>query len=176
MPFQPMSFLKPTSFFSPRTKAEFEAAVSATFAPLAERHNLKLSKVADGVFIIAGSRFNLRIRAGIGHDKRDFHVTLAPVASMSDDPYDFVQDEIGLAMVAKFQGHQMQTIDHSSADGYRTAFEYAARTTENVCLPYLTGDRDDFDDLKRFVEAEIQASGIRSKKYRFPKNVREEWI
>ena len=46
---------------------------------------------------------------------------------------------------------------------------------EMYCAPYLLGTKDDFEQIKSYVDGLIEKSGIREKKWNFPKNVREEW-
>jgi len=46
---------------------------------------------------------------------------------------------------------------------------------EKFCAPYLLGQKNDFENIRRYVGRRIEESGIMEKKWNFPKNVREEW-
>jgi hypothetical protein len=61
-------------------------------------------------------------------------------------------------------------------DDAEKAFAVAAESSKSLVVPYLIGEKDEFAGLRQFVEEKIRQSGVREKKYKFPRNVREEWI
>ena len=128
-----------------------------------------MKKLRDGIYQIAGRDFAMRIRQGTGH-RKDFVVTLAPKVSLPDDLDDLSQ-EIGLGVVAEYNGKPLQV-----RDDYQREFEEAAKTAETLLVPYLLETKTDFEEIRHFVECKVEESGIRTKKYHFPPNVREEWI
>ncbi len=148
---------------------EFDDVVAQFFQPLANRVGFQLTKLRDGIYEIAGGMFAMRIRQGTGH-RKDFVVTLAPKASLSDDLDDLGQ-EIGLGVVAEYNGKRLQ-----ETDDYQRDFSEAARIAELLCGPYLLDTKEDFGEIQHFVERKVEESGIKTKKYYFPRNVREEWI
>jgi hypothetical protein len=153
----------------PESIKEFDDAVAKFFKPLANRFEFPITKLRDGIYEITGGAFAVRIRQGTGH-RKDFVVTLAPLVLLPDD-LDDLSHEIGLGVVAEFNGKQL----HECGD-FQCDFSEAAKFTELLCVPYLLGTKNDFGEIQYFVERKIEESGIQSKKYRFPRNVREEWI
>ena len=153
--------------------SKFDRLVSRYFEPLADRTGLKLVKVSHGIFEIAGKTFVVRIRLGTGH-KTDFLVTLSSEKSKKDIAD--LSNEIGLGVIAEYYKQPLRSQDFASDEEIHSAFLEAANTTEALCLPYLLGIRDSVADILEFVEEKIASSGIRDKKYRFPPNVREEWL
>ena len=148
---------------------EFDDAADRFFLPLAKRAGLQIKKLCDGIYEIPGRTFVMRIRQGTGH-RRDFLVTLAPKSSLPDNLDDLSQ-EIGLGVVAEYNGKQLQV-----QSDYHSDFAEAAKIAEMFCIPYLLDTKKDFEEIRRFVECKITESGLETKKYRFPHNVREEWI
>jgi hypothetical protein len=155
--------MKPESF------KEFDNAVARCFQPFSERAGFPIRKLRDGIYEIAGQKFVMRIRRGTGH-RKDFLVTLSRKASLSRD-LDDLSHEIGLGVIAEYNGKQLQALGD-----YRREFAEAAKIAESLCLPYLLGTKTDFEDIQHFVERKVEESGIKTKSYHFPRNVREEWL
>ena len=156
------------------SKDFFEIGVADAFQPLAARVGLPLKKLRDGIYEMAGEEFAIRIRRGTGHGK-DFLVTLSRKEDVSDDPLQLT-GEVGLGVIAEFCGATADALALRARDGSVDAFRSSAEAAEHFCLPYVLGRRADFAEIQRFVEDKIQKSGIRTKKFHFPPNVREEWI
>jgi len=166
---------RPAKMFGASTNI-FDEGVARFFGPLAERINLPLRKPKDGIYEITGSTFTMRIRRGIGHT-RDFLVCLSEKGSRPESlAIDELGGEIGLGVIAEFYGEKLVVHALHTEEGYLKAFEEAAKATEKFCIPYLLDLRSNFGEIRDFVERKIEASGVRTKEYRFPPNVREEWL
>ena len=148
---------------------EFDDAVARFFQPFSERAGFPIRKLRNGMYEISGNEFVIRIRRGTGH-REDFIITLAPKKSLPSD-LDDLGHEIGLNVIAEYNGQQLQ-----ESDDYQGQFSEGARIAELLLMPYLLGSKTDFEEIQRFVESKVEESGIRTKKYHFPKNVREEWL
>lgn len=153
---------------------QFGEAVVRFFQPLADRASLPLKKLREDIYEITGKGFILRIRRGTGH-RKDFVVTLAPAESRSRD-LDDLSDEIGLGVVTEYHGQELRAQDVSSLADFQSAVQDAAEMAGEFCLPYLLGTKTDYEEIRRFVERKVDESGIRTKQYNFPPNVREEWL
>jgi hypothetical protein len=154
----------------------FDQGVARFFKPLAESIKLPLRKPKEGIYEIAGSTFTMRIRRGIGHS-RDFLICLSekgtrPEAVAIDD----LGGETGLGVIVEFYGEKLGVHALHTDEGYLNAFEEAAKAAEKFCVPYLLDLRSNFGEVRDFVERKIEASGARMKEYRFPPNVRKEWL
>jgi hypothetical protein len=76
----------------------------------------------------------------------------------------------------EFVGEFIETgIDLRSSEDWTEAFEEAAVATRKLCIPYLTGERRDFEEILAFIDRKIEATGIRTKKWNFPPNVIKKW-
>lgn len=154
--------------------ATFDRAVANFFAPLAANAKLASQQLCDGVYEVQGKEITMRIRRGTGH-RKDILVTLLPTAERPADNDD-LSKEIGLDVVAEFCG---QTVAESSLDTeeeYLRSAGVLATAADKLLFPYLLGDRTDFAELKKFVAARAEKAVSEIPDYRFPKNVRKEWI
>lgn len=154
--------------------SDFDDAAVRFFGPLAVRANSSLQKLREGIYQIAGMAFVVRIRRGTGH-RKDFVVTLSPKKSGAED-LDDLSGEIGLAVIAEYHGRPLQMRELDSKKDWLLAFEEATHAAEMFCLPYLVGEQTDLQGVRRFIEQKVEESGITTKKYHFPPNVREEWF
>jgi hypothetical protein len=152
----------------------FDTLAARFFGPLAERAGLALRQVRDGIYEIAGQAFTVRIRRGTGH-RKDFLVTLSPTRSGTED-FDDLRSEIGLGVLADYSERPLKPHPLDSLEDWQLAMGEAAEAARELCLPYLLGKQTDLEGVKQFIERRVEESGIRTKKYRFPRNVREEWI
>lgn len=157
---------------NPITNAEFGDAVTTLFKPIATRAGLEMQELRAGIYQIAGASFVLRIRRGIGH-RKDFLITLSRLATAPRD-LDDLRGEIGLSVIAQYHGVEMPYDDISSAQAFYSSLRRAAETTEQICLPYLTGQKSDFDEIRSFIDRKSEA--IVDEPFTFPPNVREEWL
>ncbi|MBI4658411.1 MAG: hypothetical protein HY735_06130 [Verrucomicrobia bacterium] len=148
----------------------FREAVTKFFAPLAEQTGLTLSELADGVYEIEGAKFAMRIRRGTGH-RKDMLVTLLATEGRPTDLFD-LSHEIGLGMVAEFRGER---IEADQKDDLKEA-ENLAHAAQKFLVPYLLGHRSDHAELTKFVEKRANEVSSEVPAYRFPKNVRKEWL
>ncbi len=148
---------------------EFDDAVVRFFQPLANRFGFPLKRWRDGIYEITGRTFVMRIRQGMGH-RKDFVVTLAPKMALPDN-LDDLSREIGLGVIAEYSGEILQ-----AKGDFQNQFEEAAKAAEIYCIPYLLETKKDFEEMRNFVKRRVEETGIKTKKYHFPRNVREEWI
>ncbi|HWA08330.1 MAG TPA: hypothetical protein VG838_02570 [Opitutaceae bacterium] len=153
--------------------SQFNELMTRFFTPVAKRAGFALNVLREGIYEIAGSKFTMRIRRGTGHHK-DFVVTLSP--REPDRDLDDLGGEIGLAVLAEYSGRPLHRHELDSIEDWQLAVEEAAHAADELCVPYLIGQQSDLSGVRRLIEEKIEASGIRTKKYRFPRNVREEWI
>jgi hypothetical protein len=151
---------------------DFGAAVTTSFRPIADRAGLELQTMRPDIYQIAGNCFILRIRRGIGH-RKDFLVTLSRLAASPRD-LDDLSGEVGLSVIAEYNGVEMPYDDISSVQAFCASLRRAAETAEQFCMPYLTGQKSDFDEIRSFVDRKVEAAW--EPPFKFPPNVREEWL
>jgi hypothetical protein len=152
----------------------FEKAVTTFFAPIARNHDLPLSRVRDGVYEIASAYFVMRIRLDTGH-RRGLNVLLRPASSCHFDENE-PGTEYGIGNVMLLEGEEWkEQVIETDVDFLKRA-EWLAKASERFGLPYLLGKGKDFEAIKKMVEKRTQNEAEKIKKYRFPKNVRKEWL
>jgi hypothetical protein len=157
------------------TPFEFHDLVVRFFEPLARDANVSLIRLRDDIYEFGNEQFVIRIRRGIYRDRnRVFFVTLS---RRKPDPEDLEnpRNEIGLGNFAEYNNYPFTSRDLRSSEDWKEAFEEAAVATRKLCIPYLTGERKDFEDIVSFVERKIEATGIRTKKWNLPPNVIKKW-
>jgi hypothetical protein len=154
----------------------FDEAIARYFAPIARELGLPLAKVDDGIYEITSPYFILRIRLHTGH-RRGFNVILRQASSRKfDENEPFVQYGIGCFM--EFHGEELKQsfIDVDSNDDFMKLAQLLADATKRYGVPYLVGEGKDFDAIQQIVKKQAQKNIEKIKNYRFPKNVRKEWI
>ena len=158
----------------PRCKLEtFDRVVSQSFASWVNELKMTLRQAAPGIYEIVGSGFIVRIRLESGHGQ-SILVTLMKAKDRPSDISD-ASEEIGLGVVARFNGLEFHTEQIASPRELAVQANYLSQMASKLLAPYLLGLRDDFEFLLEFVQTLIGQSGIQCKKWTFPKNVREEW-
>jgi hypothetical protein len=152
----------------------FDNAVVRFFLPVAAKIKLPLNRLQDGIYEIAAPESVMRIRLGIGHGKS----VLATIMATRDRPPDVndTSKELGLGLISRFHGDAVHTEAVSTEREFLEQAEIVAHKAEEHFVPYLLGLRDDLERAKEYVETLIIESGMREKKWNFPKNVREEWL
>lgn len=151
----------------------FDKAVRDFFAPIAEQCGLQIVRISDGLYEIPSSHCNMRIQLGIGHSK-GLSVTLCPAQKCSENSNGW-DTEIGLPVIAKYNGYEIQFEYVGTATEHRLQASNLSSLAKIYCVPYLLGNKSDLAEIQAFVEKAIEESGIQHKKWNFPKNVREEW-
>ena len=151
----------------------FDDAVARFFPIISAKVKLPLNRLQDGLYEIASPESVMRIRLGTGHGKS----VLATIMAARDRPKDLndASKEFGLGLVARFYGKTVQTEPAATAEEFLEQAKIVARKADEHFVPHLLGLRDDFERMKEYVGTLVTESGIREKKWNFPKNVREEW-
>lgn len=137
------------------SNALFELSIRDAFAPLGARVGLELRAACDGVYEFERSGYAIRIRRGIGH-KKDILVTLLP-ATGQPATTDIAPGEIGLGLIASLEGEALPSFELDSDENYLKSARLLAAAAGKFALPYLTGERSDFANLRARVDESIAA-------------------
>lgn len=152
----------------------FDEAVEKFFGPLARKVALPLSKVRDGVYEIASQYFIMRIRLHTGH-KRGLNVILRPATECYFDE-NKPGSQYGIGNFVLLAGEEWKKEPIKTDGDFFIQAQHFASASERFGLPYLLGEGKDFDAVKEMVRKKTELDMKIIKGYRFPKNVREEWI
>jgi hypothetical protein len=131
----------------------FELAIRDAFAPLGARAGLALHAACDGVYEFERSGYAVRVRRGIGH-KKDILVTLVPATGQPVTTH-IAPGEIGLGLIAELNGEALPPFEIDSDEDYLKSARLLAAAAGRFALPYLTGERSDFADLRARVDESI---------------------
>jgi len=158
-----------------RDSETFNEAMAKYFAPIAQELGLPLSRVDDGNYEISSPHFILRMRLDTGH-RRGLNVLLRPASQLQFDE-DKPGSEYGLSCFMEFHGEDLKKtfIDVDSKEDFMKQSHLLAQATRRYAVPYLLGEGKDFDAVRAAIRKRSEESIDEIKKYRFPKNVREEW-
>jgi hypothetical protein len=154
----------------------FEKAVEAHFEPLARRLGLPLSKVREGVYDLPSPYFIMRIRLDTGH-RRGLNVSLRPASFLEfDENKPGVQ--LGIGCFIEFHGEDPNytLIEVSSDQDFLERARLLALASTKYAAPYLLGEGADWEAVSQMVQRKTEKDVEEMNKFRFPKNVRKEWI
>ena len=154
----------------------FEKAVGTYFEPLAQRLGLPLSKVREGVYDLSSQHFIMRIRLDTGH-RRGLNVILRP-ASFREFDENKPGIQLGIGCFIEFHGENPQDtlIEVSTDEHFIERTRLLAVAAEKYAVPYLLGESADWQTVNEMVQRKTEKDVKEIEKYRFPKNVRKEWI
>jgi hypothetical protein len=154
----------------------FDRAIARFFEPIARKLSLPLTRVEDGVYEISSPYFILRIRLHTGH-ARGLNVILRQASTrVFDENEPFVQYGIGCFMEFHSERLEETFVEVNTDDDFMEQARLLAQATERFGIPYLLGKGKDFDAIKEIYKKKAEESVKEIEKYRFPKNVRKEWI
>ena len=116
----------------------------------------------------------MRIRLHTGH-KRGLNVLLRPASACKFDENE-PGSEYGIGNFMLFKGAQLEEAVIETDEDFLKEAERLAQVAEQFGIPYLIGKGEDFDAIKEMVNQRTEEAVGEIRKYRFPKNVREEWL
>jgi hypothetical protein len=151
----------------------FDEAVARFFRPFAQKHNFSLSKVREGVYDIFSPFFIMRVRLDTGH-RRGLNVLLRPSTIRAFDE-NVARTEYGIANFVRFQGGEWKEGLIDTDIDFMERAEWLGCTSEKFGLPYLLGQKNDFDSIKTMVELRTKNDTRKINKYDLPQMVRKKW-
>ena len=158
----------------------FDKATTKYFEPIAQKLGLPFAKIRDGVYEISSSHFIMRIRLDTGH-RRGLNVILRP-ASLQD--YDENKpDACGIGCFIKFNGEDWKSLVASvvTDEDFLKLTQMYAQAAERFGIPYLLGQKNDFEAVKEWIRkrGEPELERIKQMQRNIERNmpsVRQEWV
>lgn len=159
----------------------FDQAVAKFFEPIALKLRLPLVKIRDGIYEMQSPYFIMRVRLHNGH-ARGFNVILRQ-ASMRDfdERKPDIQYSIGCFIL--FQGEDLKQImvEVNTDEDFLKQAKLLAEATERFGVPYLLGQKNDFEAVREFMKkrGEPELERIKQLQRNIERNlpfVRQEWI
>ena len=153
----------------------FDKAVETHFEPLSRKLGLSLSKVREGVYEIPSQQYIMRIRLDTGH-RRGLNVSLRPSFREFDENEPGIQ--LGIGCFIEFHGEDPhETLIEVSCDkDFLERARLLAVAVTKYAIPYLLGEGADWTAVNEMVRRKTEKDIEEMNKYRFPRNVRKEWI
>jgi len=159
----------------------FDKAVAKFFQPIAQKLGLPLTKIREGIYEIASPHFILRIRLDDGHH-RGLNVILR-LASLRDfdERKPGIQYGIGCFMLFNGEDEKSLHFDVITDEDFLKNAQFLAEATQRFGVPYLLGQKNDFEALREFIkkrgapELERTRQMLRNIERTMP-SVRQEWI
>ena len=123
---------------------------------------------------IHSPHFILRVRLDTGH-RSGLNVLLRP-AEFSRFDENQPDIEYGLGNLMLFKGEPWEDPLIETDDDFLKRAEWLGKMSERFAVPYLLGQENNWDAIKEMVKRRTAPEIGKIKGYRFPKNVREEWL
>jgi len=159
----------------------FDKAVMRFFKPFAQRLGLAIAKIRDGVYEIPSPHFIMRIRLHDGH-RRGLNVILRS-AKLKDYSEDKPNQEYGIGCLLLFQGEDLKQIivEVNTDEDFLKQAKLLAEASERFCVPYLLGQKSDFEAVREFMKkrGELDLKRIKQMQRNIECNmpsIRQEWI
>ena len=154
----------------------FDEAVATFFEPIARRLALPLLKVRAGIYEIPSPHFIMRIWLDTGH-RRGLNVILRQT-SVHDFDENKPGVQYGIGAFMQFHGERLdQTfIEVDSDKEFFKRAQLLAQAADLYGVPYLLGRGEDWEAVKEMISKKTAEDLNKIGEYRFPKNVRKEWI
>jgi hypothetical protein len=141
-----------------KSRELFEKAVATYFKPIAEKHRFPLVKIGGNIYEIPTIHVILRIGLYSGHGSgRNLATTLRQV-TLCDFVESSPHNQFGLGWFASFTGIKIDPFqaDLKTDDGFLKLTQFLADLTERFAVPYLLGQKDDFEAVREFAVEKIE--------------------
>lgn len=156
--------------------ATFEQAVIRHFEPIAREHNWPLIRRSDDTFEIESPFCVMRLSLHEGAHSRSLNAHLFPISSElseSSGP----EGGTGVWPIAGYNGFDIkQYIPRGkSTEEFFSEAEYVSNVVKTYCIPYLLGQKSDWDDVREYWRKESEKELEKIRAYKFPPNVQKRW-
>jgi hypothetical protein len=158
------------------TIATFEQAVGRYFDPIASEHGWPLIRRGEDVYETASPYFVLRIRFHVGAHAKSINATLIPIDQMPGDVAGGGCGELGVGVIAGYNGAEIKYIPwENTVQGLFEEAQHVANLVRQFGLPYLLGQRSDWNKVKEYVGKEKEKYLEKLRGYKFPPFVQKRW-
>jgi hypothetical protein len=156
------------SEFSPRT---FEIAVARFFQPIAAEYGWQMIRCGSDAYEIVSPHAVMRVDYFQGQHTRSMNLRLRPQGQLHGST-----EETGVWPIAGYNGSPFEYIPwDQTAEGFLQEAEYMANMAREFCLPYLLGQKNDWEAVREYWRQETEKDLEKIKGYRFPPNVQKRW-
>src|SRR3954451_12811794 len=86
------------------------------------------------------------------------------------------QEELGIAVIAGYNGMSTEYIPwEQSEKGLFEEAQYLASMVKEFGVPYLLGQKLDWEKVQEYIRAEVEKEVQKIRKYRYPACVQKRW-
>ena len=158
------------------TIGTFERAVARYFEPIGQEHGWRMTRRTDNLYEVFAGRFVMRIRFEIGAHRKGINATLIPLDVLPGDVERGGCGELGVSVIAGYNDVDIQYIPWEQDEkGFFEQAEYFADLTRRFGVPYLLGQKSDWDGVKNYIEARIDERKKEIREVRFPSFLQKRW-
>lgn len=154
----------------------FERAVARYCEPIARDHDWPLIRLRENVYEIPSPHFVMRVRFDVGAHTKSINATMIPTEQMPGDVENGDSGELGVAVIAGYNGISIEYIPRKATEeGFYEQAQYVSDMAKTFGVPYLLGDKSDWNSVKNYIQEKINADAEKISNYKFPPNVQKRW-
>lgn len=128
------------------------------------------------LYEIRTAHFVMRIRFETGAHRKSINATLIPASEMPGDIEKGGHGELGVVVVAGYNGLPIDYIPWAQTEeGLFEEAQYRANMAREYGLPYLLGQKSDWERVKEYINEKIEERSKEIRKFKFPPNVQKRW-
>jgi hypothetical protein len=153
------------------TLSTFEQAIALYFEPIAREHGLQLVRCGDDAYEIRSPYCVMRLSFHEGGHTRSMNAILSRNAGETSG------SNIGVWPIAGYNGVNIKQYipREKTAEGFFAEAEYVSKMVKTFCVPYLLGEKSDWDQVREYWRKESEKELEKIKGYKFPPNVQKRW-
>jgi len=150
----------------------FHKSVTRCFEPIARERGWPLVHTSEDTCEIQASHLNLKIRFRIGRHSRNIDAVLVDPRLGRGNP----NSELGIFAIAAYNGVNIQFLPSEQTEqGFYDYAQYVAEMTRTFGLPYLLGQKGDWNAVREHWLRETDKEIERIKNYSYPPSVQKRW-
>jgi hypothetical protein len=118
----------------------------------------------------------MQIYFDVGAHRKSINAALIPVGHTPIDIDTTGRGKLGIAVIAGYNGVKIQYIPWEQTErGFFEQAQYVANMVATFGVPYLLGQKSDWNDVCEYIAGKIEERTEGIKQYRFPQNVQKRW-
>lgn len=153
------------------TLQTFEEAITRYFFPIANEYGWTVTRCRDDAYEIRSPHCVLTVDFYQGQHTRSINLLLTPTNEALNNSV-----RTGIWPIAGHNGSPFEYIPwEQTAEGFLQEAEYMANLARKYCVPYLLGQKSDWEAVREYWQKESEKSLEKIKGYKFPPNVQKRW-
>jgi len=157
------------------TEKTFDDAVARFFEPIAREHGWPLIHIIQEMYEVSTSYFIMRIHFDVGAHRKSIYASFLPKEDMLKKS-EHERRELGVLVIAGYNGVPIEFIPWDQTEsGFFAQAQYMADMVKEFGLPYLLGQKSDWDEVEEDLRKEKEKTSYKAKGYIFSSRVQKRW-